>query len=211
MFFFFFSSRRRHTRLQGDWSSDVCSSDLGGGSGCAAAGAAHLGEVLGRTARTCQPHAINEECSLMTSRYLTSTHAVTSHPTRGRHRRPRATAVASQRVLAGAALGSLMTLGTAAAPAFAGTHATSSQGAAQSDPDGMQNAGTDKPGGTGGVNKTDQDDNNGTGTPGSCDAHASNEARTATRSQQSDDARASSKAHTHTSTHARVAAGAQVR
>src|SRR5256885_12384686 len=25
---FFFSSRRRHTRLQGDWSSDVCSSDL---------------------------------------------------------------------------------------------------------------------------------------------------------------------------------------
>src|SRR5256885_14736258 len=28
--FFFFSSRRRHTRLQGDWSSDVCSSDLRG-------------------------------------------------------------------------------------------------------------------------------------------------------------------------------------
>src|ERR1039457_5502159 len=27
-FRFFFSSRRRHTRLQGDWSSDVCSSDL---------------------------------------------------------------------------------------------------------------------------------------------------------------------------------------
>src|SRR5574337_1484711 len=25
---FFFSSRRRHTRLSGDWSSDVCSSDL---------------------------------------------------------------------------------------------------------------------------------------------------------------------------------------
>src|SRR2546426_8300182 len=30
-YFFFFSSRRRHTRLQGDWSSDVCSSDLDGG------------------------------------------------------------------------------------------------------------------------------------------------------------------------------------
>src|SRR6266446_2493372 len=30
LFFFFFSSRRRHTRLQGDWSSDVCSSDLPG-------------------------------------------------------------------------------------------------------------------------------------------------------------------------------------
>src|ERR1039457_268566 len=28
VFYFFFSSRRRHTRLQGDWSSDVCSSDL---------------------------------------------------------------------------------------------------------------------------------------------------------------------------------------
>src|SRR5688500_19096694 len=25
---FLFSCRRRHTRLQGDWSSDVCSSDL---------------------------------------------------------------------------------------------------------------------------------------------------------------------------------------
>src|SRR5256885_3941575 len=28
LWLFFFSSRRRHTRLQGDWSSDVCSSDL---------------------------------------------------------------------------------------------------------------------------------------------------------------------------------------
>src|SRR5437762_7469632 len=30
VFFFFFSSRRRHTRYIGDWSSDVCSSDLSG-------------------------------------------------------------------------------------------------------------------------------------------------------------------------------------
>src|SRR6266850_6975254 len=30
---FFFSSGRRHTRLQGDWSSDVCSSDLAGNGG----------------------------------------------------------------------------------------------------------------------------------------------------------------------------------
>src|SRR6266516_2840216 len=29
VFVFFFSSRRRHTRSYGDWSSDVCSSDLG--------------------------------------------------------------------------------------------------------------------------------------------------------------------------------------
>src|SRR5436305_15344536 len=31
--FFFFSSRRRHTRCGRDWSSDVCSSDLGRGNG----------------------------------------------------------------------------------------------------------------------------------------------------------------------------------
>src|SRR3712207_9426787 len=29
LLFFFFSSRRRHTRYWRDWSSDVCSSDLG--------------------------------------------------------------------------------------------------------------------------------------------------------------------------------------
>src|SRR5207248_7196683 len=28
VFVFFFSSKRRHTRSYGDWSSDVCSSDL---------------------------------------------------------------------------------------------------------------------------------------------------------------------------------------
>src|SRR5205085_8731845 len=32
-FFFFFSSRRRHTRFDCDWSSDVCSSDLRSRSG----------------------------------------------------------------------------------------------------------------------------------------------------------------------------------
>src|SRR5437867_8513219 len=32
-YFFFFSSRRRHTRSYGDWSSDVCSSDLRSGPG----------------------------------------------------------------------------------------------------------------------------------------------------------------------------------
>src|SRR2546430_16087970 len=30
MLFFFFSSRRRHTRFDCDWSSDVCSSDVTG-------------------------------------------------------------------------------------------------------------------------------------------------------------------------------------
>src|SRR6266536_3793764 len=35
---FFFSSRRRHTRSTRDWSSDVCSSDLGPGTDCGSTG-----------------------------------------------------------------------------------------------------------------------------------------------------------------------------
>src|SRR6476469_2415904 len=52
IFFFFFSSRRRHTRYIGDWSSDVCSSDLdarvaqGKGVGVALAAVADDGHVL---------------------------------------------------------------------------------------------------------------------------------------------------------------------
>src|SRR2546430_3991385 len=38
MFLFFFSSRRRHTRFDCDWSSDVCSSDLDGSISGAASG-----------------------------------------------------------------------------------------------------------------------------------------------------------------------------
>src|SRR5256885_5318835 len=56
VFFFFFSSRRRHTRLQGDWSSDVCSSDLArsrlpcaGGSPCAASASARARSFERRT------------------------------------------------------------------------------------------------------------------------------------------------------------------
>src|ERR671919_311308 len=46
--FFFFSSRRRHTRLQGDWSSDVCSSDLDRGEDVLPAGPARaLAAVAG--------------------------------------------------------------------------------------------------------------------------------------------------------------------
>src|SRR5687768_17954298 len=43
--FFFFSSRRRHTRCSRDWSSDVCSSDLGTPNGRIwAQGTARVGE-----------------------------------------------------------------------------------------------------------------------------------------------------------------------
>src|SRR5690606_20130371 len=42
--FFFFSSRRRHTRFSRDWSSDVCSSDLGAASG--GSGASGIGMWL---------------------------------------------------------------------------------------------------------------------------------------------------------------------
>src|SRR5256886_12209159 len=40
-FFFFFSSRRRHTRFDCDWSSDVCSSDLQLGTGPVTSGTSH--------------------------------------------------------------------------------------------------------------------------------------------------------------------------
>src|SRR5438046_4769814 len=48
---FFFSSRRRHTRLVSDWSSDVCSSDLGRGPGVhGCAGGGPRAAVRGRAA-----------------------------------------------------------------------------------------------------------------------------------------------------------------
>src|SRR5690606_40974351 len=42
----FFSSRRRHTRFSRDWSSDVCSSDLGGGHGGGRPSAVRARQVL---------------------------------------------------------------------------------------------------------------------------------------------------------------------
>src|SRR2546430_8479115 len=46
LLFFFFSSRRRHTRFDCDWSSDVCSSDLGPYTFSIAAGALPTGLIL---------------------------------------------------------------------------------------------------------------------------------------------------------------------
>src|SRR5690242_21381579 len=44
--FFFFSSRRRHTRLPCDWSSDVCSSDLGERAGGSVSGAGRVAAIV---------------------------------------------------------------------------------------------------------------------------------------------------------------------
>src|SRR5207302_2976703 len=49
--FFFFSSRRRHTRFSRDWSSDVCSSDLGDPDLSQAAVVPHPGGPRGRRGR----------------------------------------------------------------------------------------------------------------------------------------------------------------
>src|SRR5437762_14373052 len=47
VFVFFFSSRRRHTRYIGDWSSDVCSSDLPRPGDCQARAAAPRRDARG--------------------------------------------------------------------------------------------------------------------------------------------------------------------
>src|SRR2546430_11504948 len=46
--FFFFSSRRRHTRFDCDWSSDVCSSDLGAQLGSPPAAGLRLAVATGQ-------------------------------------------------------------------------------------------------------------------------------------------------------------------
>src|SRR5437762_3667914 len=60
--FFFFSSRRRHTRYIGDWSSDVCSSDLFARGACRFRSRRHwrmMRRVVG--ARTEERHMANGE------------------------------------------------------------------------------------------------------------------------------------------------------
>src|SRR2546427_6890368 len=61
---FFFSSRRRHTRFDCDWSSDVCSSDLGAVGGmhdAAAAVAALAREVQATGVVTRERHAVGHQ------------------------------------------------------------------------------------------------------------------------------------------------------
>src|SRR3989442_3830828 len=56
-FFFFFSSRRRHTRCGRDWSSDVCSSDLGASSTLTTA------PSCATSAKASTPHEAPELCA----------------------------------------------------------------------------------------------------------------------------------------------------
>src|SRR2546426_8446429 len=63
LLFFFFSSRRRHTRLQGDWSSDVCSSDLETESDHAGQGGERSGSKTHKQERRARPEAVDEKSS----------------------------------------------------------------------------------------------------------------------------------------------------
>src|SRR6478672_11129638 len=65
MFFFFFSSRRRHTRSDRDWSSDVCSSDLQGGHDAFPTSISALagdGRSLHRTRCRSEERRVGKEC-----------------------------------------------------------------------------------------------------------------------------------------------------
>src|SRR5256885_10874229 len=72
---FFFSSRRRHTRLQGDWSSDVCSSDLPGQAlgGGRLHGCVSRGKQRGVTRRRLAPSGSRFGVTLRAARRLIAT------------------------------------------------------------------------------------------------------------------------------------------
>src|SRR5689334_24315255 len=71
-FFFFFSSRRRHTRWNCDWSSDVCSSDLGPphprGTGPESAGVTDGARLHGEVLRS-EERRVGKECRSRWSPY----------------------------------------------------------------------------------------------------------------------------------------------
>src|SRR5437764_4330434 len=63
-FFFFFSRRRRHTRYIGDWSSDVCSSDLSRNSGAYRLGDMSLTDRIDQTMQIVrsEERRVGKEC-----------------------------------------------------------------------------------------------------------------------------------------------------
>src|SRR2546427_10076884 len=75
--YFFFSSRRRHTRFDCDWSSDVCSSDLFyGGTKMS------VGEVLARVRELSMPQGTQPEqtAGASTSQGTPQTHCAPARP-----------------------------------------------------------------------------------------------------------------------------------
>src|SRR6266568_5330702 len=69
-YFFFFSSRRRHTRWNCDWSSDVCSSDLGAAEAAAGLAAVHRSSIM--IGRTLLQQAVPVTFGLVAAGWLTS-------------------------------------------------------------------------------------------------------------------------------------------
>src|SRR3712207_4034883 len=59
--FFFFSSRRRHTRYCRDWSSDVCSSDLGAAAGARVTGTVRNADLRGAVEELGAESAVDPE------------------------------------------------------------------------------------------------------------------------------------------------------
>src|SRR3972149_7595262 len=90
-FFFFFPSRRRHTRLDCDWSSDVCSSDLGRASSWRASPWSPTPERASPACRSrSEERRVGEECRSRWSPYHLKKKRITDvlgleegHPRRG--------------------------------------------------------------------------------------------------------------------------------
>src|SRR6202021_3410824 len=80
-FFFFFSSRRRHTRYWRDWSSDVCSSDLGGRVGLLTSSASGKAKRLrNNPSATLQPSYVRGRAKSGTTPVTGTVELVTSGP-----------------------------------------------------------------------------------------------------------------------------------
>src|SRR5207248_6140818 len=88
-FFFFFSSRRRHTRSYGDWSSDVCSSDLISPPPLAATTpSSTTRRPSGRTTRgRCVPNGSSIRCSSPITAFRCITAGLARSTTRSEERR----------------------------------------------------------------------------------------------------------------------------